>query len=228
MLGIMAAQNMLLFLLLFHNPIASGTYVIAQNAPSTNLSAIHKQAENSSQPIRVEEVWTPYLVIIGIITIIATIAIVYFQEKKQTKNTIHLSQRTILREITENRKFLMENENKHITYNTKKGSVNYTNGYLEFEAYLSVLYSGYFTRFSPDTQHYLTMLYSRIKSRNEYITYTERFEDLFFLLDDSQERRERWYKKIESYDLLLTQWEKEILILLNESESRVVGDLGTR
>ena len=114
---------------------------------------------------------------------------------------------------------------EHIVYTTTvlKGSdvkeVNYTNAYLELDAYESGLHSGFITHLSTNSQHVLTAVYSRIRSRNELITYIDRFQDLFFLSDDTKQRLDRWYKAVERYDLLLTRWEQEIIKLLEETET---------
>jgi hypothetical protein len=67
----------------------------------------------------------------------------------------------------------------------------YTNAYLESDAYESGLHSGFITHLSTHTQHILTSLYSRVRSRNELIVYIERFEDMFFLYDDSIQRLDK-------------------------------------
>jgi hypothetical protein len=95
------------------------------------------------------------------------------------------------------------------------------NAYLESDAYDSIAQSGLIKHLRIDMQSRLTMLYSRIKSRNKLITYTEHFEALFFLYDDSNDRLRAWYKKIEKYDILLTRWENEIIDLLEDIEGQL-------
>jgi hypothetical protein len=140
------------------------------------------------------------------------------ENKKQQKDII----KAVLNELKENKKTLFGNVHERInyviskTYGTTK-QVGYVNAYLELDTYESVLRSGLIKHLPLDIQTRLTMLYSRIRSRNDLIAYTERFEDMFFIYDDSEERLNRWYKKIQKYDILLTEWEAEIIDLLEET-----------
>lgn len=127
-------------------------------------------------------------------------------------------------EIDENKCVLSGNEYQRITYKTgrkttEQPQVSYTNAYLDLDGYQSVVHSGSFTQFKAKTQHKLTLLYGRIRYRNELITYRDHFQDMFFIHDDgSKVRLDRWYKEVERYDILITKWESEIILLLNEVE----------
>jgi hypothetical protein len=70
----------------------------------------------------------------------------------------------------------------------------------------------------------LTMLYARIRIRNEFLTYMTHYEDLFFLTDDSNARFESWYKKIEKYDLQVTSWEDDIVRRLDKVQKQLKNE----
>ena len=93
--------------------------------------------------------------------------------------------------------------------------------------YDSIVQSGLIKHLQIEMQSRLNMLYSRIRSRNKLITYTEHFEDLFFLYDESKDRLNAWYKKIEKYDILLTWWENEIIDLLDDIQVQLKNERPT-
>jgi hypothetical protein len=168
------------------------------------------------------------LEVIGTIVSIAIAAVFYFhQQAKQRQEAIQRSSGSILREIDENKKLLENQEYEKISYPIQDKSKNqnivkYTNVYLDSEGYQSILHSGFFTYFSSNTQHKLTLLYGRIRSHNELITYTDHLQDLFFMNNDySKESLDKWYKQIERYDLILTKWEEEIVVLLDEVKNLI-------
>jgi hypothetical protein len=173
--------------------------------------------------------------VISALAIIISILIYMREQSRQRIETIKRSSEAILKEIDENEHVLRGGNYEKITYTVEdklleqnKTSdnqvvvVNYTNAYLDMDAYQSIVFSGSFTHFSASTQHKLTMLYSRIRSRNETITYTDHLEDMFFMHEDdsnnniSQQRKEKWFKDIRKYDLLITRYENEILQYLDE------------
>jgi hypothetical protein len=192
-----------------------------------NISSISEGHNLKSVPV--EDKWSFYILILGLITILvtaSTVATDMVLKSQEWKNERNDTINVILNELQENKKALLSNVHSRINYviedsqlNIKE--INYINAYLELDAYESVLHSGLIKHLPIDIQSRLTMLYSRIRSRNELIAYTNRFEDMFFIYDDSQERLNRWYKKIQKYDILLTQWEAEIIDLLEETERKV-------
>ncbi len=208
-----------IFIIIFHNSFISLVYSLTP----------HNAKE--LQPVKDE--YSFLLVILALLGVIVVIVGFFIQPKSEKRNSLIRSTAAILRELDENKKSLSNDFHEHIKYNpknyidkstntaTEQTFVSYTDAYLEIDAYESVLASGLFTHFSEDTQYTLNMVYSRIRRKNELITYRERFEDTFFMNDDSDERKLKWYKKVVKYDILLTGWEKEIKQMLYDAENKV-------
>lgn len=163
--------------------------------------------------------------LLSVLAIIVTVGVYMHEQNKLRKETIIRSCDSILREIQENVESLTAAKYEKITYtaskdinSTEEQVVNYTNVYLDSDAYDSVRFSGSFTHFSSETQHTLTMLYGRIRKRNEMITYAEHLEDTFFMdsRDDEKERKEKWFKTVTKHDMLITRYESEVVRLLND------------
>jgi hypothetical protein len=194
------------------------------------LAESHEPLGTDKNPIVVKETLSPTLVALGVAAIIAAIVIYFVQQANEKRETIRRSTESILKEITDNKKaFSKIHQRVGYVIGQHEGNqkeVNYLNAYLESEAYQSIIGSGFFTHFCIDTQHTLTMLFSRIKTRNELISYLDHFEDEFFLYhENSEETLKKWYKKVEKYDRLLTEWEQEIVELLPVVERLVRAEL---
>jgi hypothetical protein len=134
---------------------------------------------------------------------------------------------TLLREITENRTTLGGKQFERISYtiNNNQTKVDYVNARLSTAAYDTVISSGYFTYYSAEIQHYLQMLYDTIKRRNDLMVYSEHFEDVFFLFDDSEERIKKWFKKVAKYDLMMTLYENKLSELLPFTEQLLATEM---
>jgi hypothetical protein len=170
-------------------------------------------------------------VIIAVASILLTVIFYFHQQSTSKKEAIKRSCGAIIKEIEENKKILGSNEYEKISYKTnsqptiQNSIIKYTNAYLDSEAYKSVLYSGFFTFFSAKTQHKLTLLYGRVHSRNDLLSYVHHFKDLYFLHNrDPKSNLDDWYKKVERYDILLTRWEKEIAGLLDEVNALIIEE----
>lgn len=208
---------------------------IALTTHNIDIYGITEQPINKQNdlPLQVEERYSVPLVALTTLAIIASVALYYYQENRSKKEKIERSRRAILKEVLQNKKALTSNVHDHIAYTTKTRTngqkiVEYTNAYLEADSYNSVLYSGLLTYFSIPTLHTLTMLYSRIKSRNDLLTYMDHLEDMFFLYDDAQVRLDTWNQKIQKYDVLISSWESEIIELLNEAELLLLRERSKR
>jgi len=153
------------------------------------------------------------------------------------RSLLQRAPKAILRELKENEEALTGKKGFDVIQYTsekedKSGNkikVKYTNGLLDADAYDSVVKSGQFTHLKVETQNILTAIYTRIKDHNETNRYTNEFEDQFFMNDDSEARKNAWYKAVERYDIVLTKWEQEILErlpkakLLLEKETKFLG-----
>ena len=187
----------------------------------------------SNQPPK-PQLYTAIGPIVTIISI-ATTVIFYFKKQEDEKNAVKM--RTILaltEEINENKNILRSKKFRKVVYpiaNTRNlqysipdSEVRYTDAYLDLEVYQSILQTE-FTFLSPKTQRRLSLLYSRIRSRNELLSYTDHFQDLFFTLNEESESSYcRWYKSVERYDITLTIWEQEIARLLDEVENSIISE----
>jgi hypothetical protein len=167
-------------------------------------------------------------VITAVVSILLTVVFYFHQQATSRKEAIKRSCGAIIKEIEENEKIVAGKEYEKIVYKTidkltgQHNIVKYTNAYLDSEAYKSVLFSGFFTYFSSNAQHKLTLLYGRIHSRNKFIFYVDQLQDLYFLHNkDPKSDLDDWYKKVERYDSLLTRWEEEICGLLYEVNALV-------
>jgi len=150
---------------------------------------------------------------IAIAAIAVAMFLYYYQRWRERTDSCH----AIMREIDENKDVLTSSDYRRITYKTRHNTIEishirYTNAYLDLDGYQSVVHSGFFTQFEADTQHKLTLLYGRIRTRNELITYRDHFQDMFFLHNDgSKESLDRWYREVERYDIFITKLESQIL-----------------
>jgi hypothetical protein len=228
---IITNRRKMIYLLIF----ATGCFLIFFNSSiydfvsEANNIILKGSNTNEQKPLMVHDVFSPILIIIGTLGAAAVFAVYFLERSLEKRNNLDRSTNAILRELRENQNVLSGDFYEQIKYTIKNAVkqdehssiqffINYTNAYLEIDSYESVLYSGLFTHFSLITQHTLTMLYSRIRDRNKLLVYIEQFEDNFFLNDNSNERKNLWYKKIQKYDILLTEWEKEIRDLFVTAE----------
>ena len=134
------------------------------------------------------------------------------------KGILTRSSDALIQEINDNREALEGKKSYQIiSYKTtdprtnQKFQVKYVNAFLDFEAYESVISSGELSHFKVKTQYYVTYIYTRIKNHNEMINYTNEFEDRYFIGAEDKEKRKRWEKEVEKYEISLSKWEQEIL-----------------
>ena len=204
-----------------------------------NVYSLLSENKSNSTPelleIPVREALTPtliYLTIVAIVVGIAVPLVIYIiQQWSEKRGRISRSCDAIIKEIRQNKLVTTGTKYDRIKYRVYDQShnliaeVDYVNAFLETDAYQSVLNSGLFTHFCVDTQNSLTSLYARIKSRNELITYMDKYEDLFFLYNAATgQSLDRWYASIEKYDVLMTDWEKEILEWVDEVEDLLIKE----
>jgi hypothetical protein len=161
--------------------------------------------------------------VLSVAAVIATVAVYWREQSKIRNETIKRSCDALLHEIEINQQTIVSDKYEHITYTLEKNpagkqiSVNFTNAFLDIDAYQSILFSGSFTHFTVDTQYRLTMLYSRIRNHNDVLSYTDHFQDLFFLHEnETKETLDKWFSSVSRYDLLITRWENEILQFFEE------------
>jgi len=182
--------------------------------PSFAQSTNNVPQTNSNDPLS----WLQAFLAAGAIGV--SFFLYWRQQRNERNGILKRSQQTILRELKENEEAITKRYTHEsytitrvdkITKIVSKIEINYTNAYLDSDAYASILNTGSFTHLPLETQHKLSMLYGRIRAHNELITYVDRFQDSFLLYDKSPARIEKWYKAVERYDITLTHWEKEIL-----------------
>ncbi|MCH7560140.1 MAG: hypothetical protein IIC67_02015 [Thaumarchaeota archaeon] len=136
----------------------------------------------------------------------------------EKQNILKRSSESLKREIRDNSDALTGKKQYQIVEYTTKDSksqkdiqIKYTNAFLDFEVYDSIISSGELTRFGEKTQYYVTYIYTRIKNHNETINYTNEYEDRFFMDGEDKEKIKRWHDEVEKYEISLSKWEKEIL-----------------
>lgn len=162
-------------------------------------------------------------VALAVAAIVISIFIYRHKEVSDRNNLLQRSYKTLLMELEENKPAL-EPDAKHqrVKYplpSSKEGDikeVNYTNAYLDVDAYESILYSGNITHLPPETQKRIIQLYQRIKKHNEVLSWTNQFEDMFFLDgNNTTERLASWHSEVKRYEKNLTKLEMEMLPLMN-------------
>lgn len=169
----------------------------------------------------------------GMIAVIALIiTIVFFilerinERYTRTKENNERKSRScnaILKEIEDHRDTLRNP--KYLKECVIRGrDIRYNSRILTADAFESVLHSGLFTNFKSETQNSLTNLYLRIRLRNDYLIYLNRFHDTFFLYDDSQERQDLFMQRARAYETTLTNIEKEINIYLDGIPTLIRND----
>ena len=136
----------------------------------------------------------------------------------EKKSILTRSSKSLHREINDNLEALEGKKGYQVvTYKAKEHrtskdfQVRYTNAFLDYEIYESIISSGELTHFERKTQYYVTYIYTRIKNHNETINYTNEFEDRYFMEGEDKEKKKRWDKEIEKYEISLSKWETEIL-----------------
>jgi hypothetical protein len=161
----------------------------------------------------------PTLELMGLTaTIAAPLFYLLYTRRSEKYNILKRSSESLKREILDNEDALSGKKNYQIIeYKTKESKsqedvqVKYTNAFLDYEVYSSILSSGELTHFSRKTQYYVTYIYTRIKNHNETINYTNEYEDRFFVDGEDKEKIKRWQNEVEKYEISLSKWEKEIL-----------------
>jgi hypothetical protein len=161
-------------------------------------------------------------VALAVAAIVISILVYRHKEVSDRNSILQRSYQTLLMELEENRPAL-ESGAKHqrITYLLPPGGnygineVNYTNAFLDIDGFESILYSGNITHFPTETQKRIIMLYERIKKHNEILSWTNQFEDLFFLNGDPNQKLSRWHSEVRRYDIHLTKLEEEIRPLIS-------------
>lgn len=187
----------------------------------SQLSKIIELLENSTSIFFQRMLIT---MILAAISIIATIALYWYKDKKDQKQVIERSKRSIKKEIEEN-KIGLQNEAFLVSYVKKYKTkddfhVNFSNYYFDTTAFDSIVHSGYFVRIDEKMQHDFTSLYHRIKKHNDVIDRLDEYEDVFFLNEKNESRKQQWSKAVMKYHKYLTELDLEIKNLVREIERK--------
>ena len=92
---------------------------------------------------------------------------------------------------------------------------------LNLDGYNSILYSGLLSYLTKQTQNLIKRLYERIRLHNEYLLYRRRYEDIFFLYDQSMGRYGLWLTRAAHYNSALMLYENEIKALIPNVEKSI-------
>ena len=163
------------------------------------------------------------------ISIVATISLYWYKEKKDQKQAIERSKRAIKKEIEEN-KIGLQDEKFLISYlkkyqNKNDLHVNFSNYYFDTTAFDSIVHSGYFVRIDENMQHDFTSLYHRIKKHNDVIDHLDEYEDNFFLNGKNKERKVQWGKAVMKYHKYLTELDLEIKNMIIEIDKKYFSQI---
>ena len=100
-------------------------------------------------------------------------------------------------------------------------NIPYINNVLNLDGYNSILYSGLLSHFGRETQDLIKRLYERIRLHNEILLYKMRYDDIFFLYDQSIRRQQLWLTRVARYDSVLFVYESEIKGLIPLLERKI-------
>jgi hypothetical protein len=161
---------------------------------------------------------------LAVAAIVISIYIYRHKEVSDRNNVLQRSYQTLLMELEENKPALEPGaKHQRVRYPLPSGNeddikeVSYTNAFLDVDAYESILYSGNITYLPSPTQKRIIMLYQRIKKHNEVLSWTNQFEDMFFLDGDTTNAKlAKWHSEVKRYEKNLTKLEIEILPLMNK------------
>jgi hypothetical protein len=182
-----------------------------------SVDIIYGQSAQAISPEDPALLYAILQVVTGVIGIFAgilfTLYLYVYDQRRQKIETIQRSYRTVLWELKDNRKDLLD-ETKKISYSLRQSNtvkkIRYTNAYFYEEAYRSILNSGSFSHLSEEAQYKLAFSYSRIKSHNELLRYIDELQDRIILSSDEPDQGKKLFELRKRYDLILTYWESEI------------------
>lgn len=176
------------------------------------------------------DILADYNGIIALVSVLAAIAIFfvqYFMDRRRIKRDLHDTIRrftnTILVDIKQIHDAKTGDKYKQDKRIDEKKKIEYTPVYISTKVYESFIYSGLIAQFDSQTQLNLDDLYYKIDRSNDSL---KRRTDAVISRDSGMApNREEIQKVIDKFEVLLTEYEKEILDLLVEAEKNLRYEL---
>ena len=163
----------------------------------------------------------------GIIAVILTIVLYWYNERNELNDRLRRSYNTILRELDNHIETVNRIPLRIMRETTDNFKVDYVNAYFHTDAFTSLIYSGLLTYLKPSTQESLVNMYNYIKKHNEKLSYRNEFLLDSFLKENetvytfSNERKNEWYKRAERHERSLSKWDNHII----EMVTRIKNDI---
>lgn len=163
----------------------------------------------------------------GIIAVILTIALYWYNERNELNDRLRRSYNTILRELDNHIETVNRIPLRIMRETSDNFKVDYVNAYFNTDAFTSLIYSGLLTYLKPSTQESLVNMYNYIKKHNEKLAYrNEVLLDSFLKENEtvytfSNERKNEWYKRAERHERSLSKWDNQII----EMVTRIKNDI---
>ena len=142
-------------------------------------------SDQHSEPIKVEEIYSRYILILGTMTVIAAFLVLFIEPKIQRKEALIRAGKTLKLVLNENRRELLNKDGKFQIVNRKiarensneKQEIYYVNINLDCDPYESILHPGFFTHFCPKTQKALSTLHHELEINNDLIRYIDYYTE---------------------------------------------------
>jgi hypothetical protein len=177
---------------------------------SNNITKPNSDQHN--EPPKVEEIYSKYILILGTMTVIAAILVLFIEPKIQRKEAVKRASNTLKLVLHENRNDLLNKDGKFQIVHRGEQEIRYVNVYFDSDPYESVLHTGFFTHFCPQTQKALSTLHNTLEINNDLITYIDRFTDLYNIFHHHHDLSNNDFP----YHERKAQYEKQIMDLQNE------------
>lgn len=143
------------------------------------------------------------------------------KQRKERLGILNRGSRAILKEIEDIEDALVGRKNYQvIEYQIDGGNerVKYTNAFIDFDAYDSIIQSGELTHFKLETQNVLRNLYTRVKDHDDTIKISNGIEDQYYL-KHGEYNAENVSRITRRYEKHLTMLDSEILELVPQAET---------
>lgn len=103
-------------------------------------------------------------------------------------------------------------------------NIPYMNGLLNLDGYDSILSSGLLSYLGQPTQDLIKRLYQRIRLHNQILLYKMKYDDIFFLYDQSMRRYQVWLTRVARYNFILSSYENDIKALIPAVEKSIESE----
>ena len=190
----------------------------------------NSQDNENKYPDSINKWLVEQLDLFGIIAVILTIALYWYNERSELNNRLRRSYNTILRELDNHIETVNKLPLRIMRETSNNFKVDYVNAYFNTDAFTSLIYSGLLTYLKPSTQESLINMYNYIKKHNEKLSYrNEVLLDSFVKENEtwytfSNERKNEWYKRAERHDRSLTKWDNKIIEMVTKIKNDISNE----